>query len=190
MKESLNVWKWHANASDFVSLHVGMFLWIHEEYFMTEYEWIILVSVCLYQRIWVRDLDLFIWFPAELLCCLTGTCTNSLNHGRLIDGVADFPLTLLKPVSHTPLMNANSAFFPPTSSKVSACSSATDNFCYVWVTVCQFWSLNLKWTLLREVFVQSKTGHWTYHCLQVQVSLVDGFRSSFKIHSAFYSTTE
>lgn len=65
----------------------------------------------LYQGIWVWDLDLFIWFPAELLCCLTGTCTNSLNHGRIIDRVADFPLAPLQPASQTPLMNANWTFF-------------------------------------------------------------------------------
>lgn len=49
-------------------------------------EWMIL-GMCLYQGIWV--LGLFTRSPAELLSCLTGTGTNSLNHGRIRDR-ADF----------------------------------------------------------------------------------------------------
>lgn len=75
-----------------------------------------LLGVCLCRGgggIWVWGLDLFIWFPAESLCCLTGTCTNSLNHGRIIDRVADFPLAPLQSASQTPLMNANWVVFFP-----------------------------------------------------------------------------
>lgn len=39
--------------------------------------------------------------PAELLCCLTGTCTNSVNRGRTAHRAADFLLVPLHSSSQT-----------------------------------------------------------------------------------------
>lgn len=117
------------------SAAVQTFHCINEEYLMTEYELI-------------NDFGgLFIRAPTELLCCLTGTCTNSLNHGR-INGVADFPPALLQPVSPAPLMNANWAFFGTQAFHIRRdCWILLSNWhlCYVWATAHQLWSLNQWW---------------------------------------------
>lgn len=49
--------------------------------------------------------------PAELLCCLTGTCTNSVNRGRIADRAADFLLVPLHSSSQTPDNECKLRFF-------------------------------------------------------------------------------
>lgn len=109
-----------------------------------------------HQGVWVWDPDLLIWFPAELLCCLTGTCTNSLSHGTITDHVADFS-SCAASISVTNSPNeCKLSLFPPftpfTSSEISEGSPETDTFCSVWATACQFWSMcpycSLHWEVL------------------------------------------
>lgn len=49
--------------------------------------------------------------PAELLCCLTGTCTNSVNRSRIADRTADFLLVPLHSSSQTPANECKLRFF-------------------------------------------------------------------------------
>lgn len=116
-------------------------------------EWILRMNEWLQECVCIRGFGLgsgFVYLiPAELLCCLTGTCTNSLNHGRIIDRVADFSLAPLQLVPQTPLMNANWVFFffiHAFHILRDSCKRLWNwHLCYVWATACQFWSLS-QWS--------------------------------------------
>lgn len=80
------------NLCDVVPFIGGMFLWISEEYSMTEYKWMKAsgsVSVS-------GDLGLgsgFVYLIPCWVVMLSDRYMYKLNHGRIMDRVADFPLT-------------------------------------------------------------------------------------------------
>lgn len=105
-------------------------LFSKEERFISESE---LYGLCLYPG--------DIATPAELLCCLTGTCTNSVNRGRIAERAADFLLVPLHSSSQAPANECKLRFFLRFFFHAFHISWEIDTFCYVRATQCQFWSM-------------------------------------------------
>lgn len=128
-------------------------------------EWMIL-GMCLYQGIWV--LDLFTRSPAELLSCLTGTGTNSLNHGRIRDR-ADF--SFLSRAASVGVTDTTNEFKPRFSvcSRLSypASSSETDTG-----------------VLCERLRVSS--GHWASECSSTERPRGHGPRTQLCLQMALY----